>query len=58
LSLAAGRFLDHQLYGLSPYDPAVLSAAVLGLALSALVATIVPALRASATSPMDALRAE
>jgi predicted permease len=58
LSLAAGRFLDHQLYGLSPYDPAVLSAAVLALALSALVATLVPALRASATSPMDALRAE
>jgi predicted permease len=58
LSLAAGRFLGHQLYGLSPYDPAVLSAAVLALALSALVAALVPALRASATLPMNALRTE
>jgi predicted permease len=58
LSLAAGRFLDHQLYGLSPYDPAVLSAAVLALALSALLAALVPAVRASATLPMDALRTE
>jgi ABC-type antimicrobial peptide transport system permease subunit len=58
LSLAAGRFLDHQLYGLSPYDPAVLSGAVLALAMSALVATLVPALRACATLPMDALRVE
>lgn len=58
LSLAAGRFLGHQLYGLSPYDPSVLSAAVLALAVSALVAALVPALRASATLPMNALRAE
>jgi predicted permease len=58
LALAAGRFLGSQLYGLSPYDPAVLSAAVIALALSALAAALMPAVRAPATSPMDALRAE
>ena len=58
LALAVGRFLGNQLYGLSPYDPAVLSAAVLALALSALAAALIPALRAGATSPLKALRAE
>jgi ABC-type lipoprotein release transport system permease subunit len=43
---------------LNPYDPAVLSAAMLALALSALTAALIPALRAGATSPVDALRAE
>ncbi len=58
LALAAGRFLGSQLYGLSPYDPAVLSAAVIALALSALAAALIPAVRAATTSPMNALRAE
>lgn len=58
LALAAGRFLGSQLYGLSPYDPAVLSAAVIALAVSALAAALIPAIRAGTTSPMDALRAE
>ncbi len=58
LALAAGRFLGNQLYGLTPYDLRVLSVAVLSLALSALVAALIPALRAGTTSPMDALRAE
>ena len=58
VALAAGRFLGSQLYGLSPYDPAVLSAAVIALALSALAAALIPAVRAGTTSPMDALRAE
>jgi predicted permease len=58
LALAVGRFLGSQLYGLSPYDPAVLSAAVIALALSALAAALIPAARAATTSPMEALRAE
>jgi hypothetical protein len=58
LTLAAGRFLGSQLYGLSPYDPAVLSAAVIALGLSALAAALIPAVRAGRTSPMDALRTE
>lgn len=58
LSLAAGRFLGHQLYGMSPYDPVVTFAAVLSLGLSALIASLIPALRASLISPLEALRAE
>ncbi len=58
LTLAAGRFLGHQLYGLNQYDPMIISAAVLALALSAFVAAAIPAFRASAISPMEALRAE
>jgi ABC-type antimicrobial peptide transport system permease subunit len=58
LALAAGRFLRHQLYGLNQYDPIILSGAVLVLALSAFVAAVIPAVRASSISPMQALRAE
>ncbi|MBV8811587.1 MAG: FtsX-like permease family protein [Acidobacteriaceae bacterium] len=58
LTLATGRFLGHQLYGMNPYDPAVTLAAVLALALCALAACLIPALRASWISPSEALRAE
>jgi predicted permease len=58
LTFAAGRFLGNQLYGISPYNPAVTLKAVLALGFSALVASLVPAFRASLTSPLDALRAE
>jgi ABC-type antimicrobial peptide transport system permease subunit len=58
LSAMAGRFLGNQLYGLNPYDPAVSIAAVVTLGLCALAAALIPALRASWLSPMDALRVE
>jgi predicted permease len=58
VSLAAGRFLGSQLYGLYPYDPAVISVAVLTLGFAALVASLIPAFRASRISPAEALRAE
>ena len=58
LTFAAGRFLGNQLYGMNPYNPVVTLAAVLALGLSALVASFVPAFRASLISPLDALRAE
>ena len=58
LALAAGRFLGSQLYGLNPYDPAVIVAAVLILGFSALVASLIPAVRASLISPSEALRAD
>ena len=56
--LAGGRLLGSQLYGLNPYDPAILSAAILVLAVSGAIAAIIPALRASAISPIRALRSE
>jgi macrolide transport system ATP-binding/permease protein len=58
LTFAAGRFLGSQLYGMNPYNPVVTLGAVLALGAAALVASFVPALRASSISPLDALRAE
>jgi predicted permease len=58
LTFAAGRFLGHQLYGTDPYNPVVTLTAFLALGLSGLVASLVPAMRASVISPLDALRAE
>jgi predicted permease len=58
LSFAAGRLLGSQLYGMSPYNPVITIAAVVTLGLSALLASVVPAIRASLISPLDALREE
>jgi predicted permease len=58
LAMAAGKFLGSQLYGLNPYKPLVIMLSVLALGLSALLASIIPAWRASLISPSEALRAE
>src|SRR5258707_424604 len=58
LTFAAGRFLGNQLYGMSPYNPVVTLAAVVTLGLSGLAASLIPALRASSISPLEALREE
>jgi predicted permease len=58
LTFVAGRFLGDQLYGMNPYNPAVIVVAVLALGFSALVASVIPAFRASSMSPLEALRAE
>jgi ABC-type antimicrobial peptide transport system permease subunit len=58
LAFAAGRFLGSQLYGVNPFSPPVTAVAVATLGLSALVASLVPALRASRISPVEALRAD
>ena len=58
LTLAAGRFLGSQLYGINHYDPFVIAVAVLALGFSALLAALIPAIRASSISPLHALRAE
>jgi len=43
---------------MNPYNPVVILASVVALGASALVASFVPAFRASLISPLDALRAE
>jgi macrolide transport system ATP-binding/permease protein len=58
LAVAASRFLGNQLYGVNPFSPAVALIAVAALGLSALFASLVPALRASRISAVEALRAE
>ncbi len=57
-ALAAGHYLQAQLFGIKGYDPLTLGSAAVTLALCALVASVVPARRASAIEPMRALRAE
>jgi ABC-type antimicrobial peptide transport system permease subunit len=58
LTFAVGRFLGSQLHGANPINMGVTLAAVAALGFSALVASLIPAVRASSTSPLDALRAE
>ena len=58
LSAAATRLITSRLYGLSPGDPATLAAATLGLAVVAVLATWLPARRASLVDPLVALRYE
>jgi ABC-type antimicrobial peptide transport system permease subunit len=55
-SLAAGRLLADQLYGVKTSDPLVLAIAAAALAACATVAGIIPALRAATVDPVQALR--
>jgi ABC-type antimicrobial peptide transport system permease subunit len=58
LTFAAGKFLGSQLYGMNAYNPVVTLVGVLALGLSGAVAALIPAVRASMISPLDALRVE
>ena len=57
-ALALGRVLTSLLYDVSAYDPATLAAITGVAALTALLACIVPAIRAVRLDPIAALRAE
>jgi len=57
-AIAAGRGMTNQLYGVKPYDPAMLALATVLLALAALIAALIPAQRAASLNPTTALRAE
>jgi predicted permease len=58
LSLVAGREASSLLFGLKPYDPFTLAAAVALLAAIGALSSFLPARRASKLDPMDALRCE
>jgi predicted permease len=58
LSIGAGRLISAQLYGVSSWDPFALTVAASALAICAFFAAVIPASRAAAISPVDALRAE
>ena len=58
LSIALARLIESLLYATSPADPLTFGAAALVLAVVALAAGYLPALRASRVEPMRALRAE
>ena len=54
----AGQFLQNQLYGVNPRDPIAYAVALAMILAGAALACWIPGLRATAVSPMDALRAE
>ncbi|MGA8090704.1 MAG: ABC transporter permease [Terracidiphilus sp.] len=58
LALSMSRVMQKLIYGVSPADPVTLSAVVLLVLTVALVASYVPARRASRSDPMTTLRAE
>lgn len=55
---ALGRLIESQLYDIKPTDPVTVLAATVILGLTALGAALIPARRASAVNPTDALRFE
>ncbi len=57
-ALAGGRILADQLFGVKSSDPVTLAAVTIALAAAALLAGLLPALRASTIDPVRALRAE
>jgi ABC-type antimicrobial peptide transport system permease subunit len=57
-ALAATRLLTGLLYGVPPTDPVTFAATAATLLLVAAVAALLPALRATRTDPVEALRAE
>jgi putative ABC transport system permease protein len=57
-TFAVGRLLTAQLYQISPYNPLLLGATAILLALAALLACLIPARRATHVDPIQALRTE
>jgi predicted permease len=58
LAIVAGRLMTRQLFGVSPWDPPMLTIATLLLCAAALLASWIPAARAASVEPMVALRTE
>ncbi len=57
-AIGAGHLLASQLFHVTPWDPWLLSVAVLLLALATVIAALIPAQRATKVDPMVALRCE
>jgi predicted permease len=57
-SVGAARLMAALLFGVAPYDAAILAGALVVLAATALVANGLPAFRAARVDPMESLRAE
>jgi putative ABC transport system permease protein len=58
LALVVGRAASSMLFGLQPSDPMTIGASVAGLAVVAIAASWLPAIRAARVEPMVALREE
>ena len=57
-AIVAGRLIVNQLFGIRPWDPLMLSLATILLGTAVLTAAIIPARRAAALDPVEALRSE
>ncbi|NUQ30984.1 MAG: hypothetical protein HOQ35_21050, partial [Acidobacteriaceae bacterium] len=57
-AIGSGKLMTDQLFGVKPWDPVMITAAVVLLALAALLASLIPARRAAGVDPMVALRSE
>jgi ABC-type antimicrobial peptide transport system permease subunit len=57
-AIGAVKLMSDQLFGVKPWDPVMLTAAVLLLGLAALLASVIPARRAAGVEPIIALRNE
>ncbi len=55
---AAGRLLASQLWSVEPFDPLIVGCAAAVLLLSAIIASVIPAVRATGIDPATALRGE
>jgi predicted permease len=58
VTIAAGRAMSAQLFGVKPYDPVILLITACVLALAAILAPIIPARRAATLDPIRALRTD
>jgi putative ABC transport system permease protein len=57
-AIGAGKLMTNQLFGLEPWDPVMLSIAIVLLGVATLAASMIPACRAAGVEPMTALRTE
>jgi putative ABC transport system permease protein len=58
LAILAGRLMTKQLFGVKPWDPIMLTIAILLLCFAALLSSVIPASRAASVEPIVALRNE
>ncbi|HEY4880113.1 MAG TPA: ABC transporter permease [Candidatus Acidoferrales bacterium] len=58
ITIAAGRAMAAQLFGVKPYDPRILLLTTVVLVIAAFLAAVIPARRAATLDPIRALRVE
>ena len=57
-AIAVGRLLTNQLFGITPSDPLTLVGAVVSMLIVAVAGSYLPARRATAVAPIEALRTD